>query len=244
MLRYTMLMLCACLSLAMGCRQILGLQRAHLSDAGGAGSAASGTPSDRASQSDQGVPTPGFACEAPILPACSDCRKAQCQGYDSECAADPKCRHELDKYALCLGPSCKGDPEICAMKATASTSDLRYCLDHCSECNKTPLLSPCELYCACMDECPEDLRVADCLTTCKNTLSASVRNCRRDHCERAIGQSDLAMVRMHCEHANGSMPVCVDAEPSHVCLDKDESTWSCEVPSQCCSGSCINGACE
>lgn len=219
---------------SIGCRQILGLKRAVEEQTPDAG--------DKPVMSLRGVPTPGVACEGIVSQRCLDCRQSKCKGGDTHCLSDPACRKQLDAYAVCLGPrGCAGDAEACWMQV--SDTGLKACLLTCnSECARDPLVSPCELYCACMKQCPNELVGADCMTTCE-AWPAEVRNCRRDHCEWGAGDTT------HCKHASGAVAACMSyeerapSERTHVCLSGNESTWSCTNNSDCCSEQCSNGVC-
>jgi hypothetical protein len=232
--RVTLALLCV-LTLSTACRQVLGLKHAHhQADAGAT------TPV----QSLMGVPTDGVACEGVLGQACLDCREQKCQGDDVQCLTSGHCRADLDKYAICLGHTCSGDPEGCVINMKVSDPGLKQCLSACSDaCRATPLVSPCELYCACMKQCPDELLGLDCIATCK-TWPAELRNCRRDHCEWGKGDAT------HCKHASGALEACRTyhdlplSQRTKVCLSGNESTWSCSHDSDCCSEGCSNGVCD
>jgi hypothetical protein len=223
------------------CRQVLGLEHAELA-----------TPTPLASEPAPGpIPySPGVACEHPISDGCRACRQRECDGLDEQCLSDVACRSELSQYAKCLGSQCDADAETCAFKADQS----RRCLDACGEaCHDSAVFEPCELYCACLEQCPASdqalaqARSGDCFMDCK-LLPPEVRECRHNHCERAAVQRDEGEHTEHCKHASGELDVCqsyVERPISKrvVCTAGAESGWSCSSDQDCCS-SCASGVCR
>lgn len=213
------------------CNQVLGLERAQLQSDGG-------------TLFTSGVPKRGSACEEAPGATCSECLAGSCDRAEQECAADPDCRVELDRYAVCLHPQCDGDPEICAIDNITDRGLLR-CLSTCAgACQRRNPLSPCELYCGCMANfCTDEMaQIDDCLATCE-ALPAEVRDCRRDHCEWGLGDT------VHCQHASDRLHVCESlAERAEndrsICTEGKESTWACDRSSECCSSLCVDGACK
>jgi hypothetical protein len=240
------LALCVLLSLAFSpaCRQILALKHAHHDSAAGAAGSTQVA-------SSIGVPTEGVSCETEPSPSCRACREMNCQGYDLKCATDRTCRPQVGNYAACLGRDCDKDAEGCLIDEVRNEG-LRYCLETCNgndACTRTSLLSICELYCGCMQQCPtqQQTDLGDCMEVCKH-LPTEVTLCRRSHCEvaQAPGTSPENHV-MHCQHANGTLEVCksnVDLPKLFTCTSARDSTWGCEKASECCSRRCSDGVCD
>jgi hypothetical protein len=193
-----------------------------------------------------GVPTQGAACETAPAPACVQCWQRECEDTRERCAADPDCRLELDKYAICLGRRCTGEQESCYMNLV--DPELRSCLAACADdCGQSAIVSPCELYCGCMASyCADEVAALaswDCMATCQD-LDAPIRDCRRNHCEFGLGAAH------HCMHASDRLHVCLSQQElgaearTSPCLDGNESTWACDHDSDCCSEVCTSGGCQ
>ena len=217
------------------CTAVLGMERAELDEGVGAGGGAGAGGSGGAISATK-------ACKNDPVPGCTSCLETapSCSGVFQECAGNFECRIALDDFAQCLTARCDADLESCSSRLPRN---LQACLSFCpQQCARTNAVSQCELYCGCMRDCPsEQALLGDCLTTCKSWPS-EVRDCRRDHCEWGHGALN------HCQHASGALNVCLsstDLPPSQrkVCTNGQESTWACDLDSDCCSGSCRDGAC-
>lgn len=234
-------------ALVPSCVQVLGLEEASLDDGTPSTPVTSSVASARSRLSCDNMPGAGCPCEQAPGPACTACLLRECEGAELDCVSDPHCRAELGAYAVCLGRGCGGEAEQEACTSKLSEPLLKQCVIDCqSECRQTKLVSPCELYCACLaDHCADQLPLpssTDCVKTCES-WDADVRDCRRDHCE--YGRGDPT----HCMHASDRLHVCVDedersADDRNVCLDKSESTWACDFRDECCSGVCNSGVCK
>jgi len=224
---------------AWGCAQVLGLEDAKL-DPGGARSAGSGpggggTALVRAN-----------TCYEEPTSGCSSCLHASCAGALSACVADASCWLELDTYAYCLGAACDHSQEECSFAIDPPA--LQACVQSCAvECAGRKLVGECELYCGCMAATCPDEDVGDCVAACKQR-PAEVTGCLRDHCKMAANTAGEMRAR-HCQHASDRLHVCLDSTElpeadRFICTDGAESTWACNDDPDCCSESCVNGACE
>jgi hypothetical protein len=246
MIRRSAFALLLCLTLLAACRQILGLKHAH-SEAGNAG--ADGTAGTRGSMPNvsAGVPPEGTSCEKAPSQSCTSCLRQKCGATLDKYLNGRDYRAELDNYAVCLTTECSPDQENCSM--SLSDSVLRNCVSDCAvECN-VALVSQCTLYCACMTQYCSDpavlLKDWNCMSTCINDLPSYLIQCRRKHCE--FGQGNP----MHCMHASDLDHQCFtkkevdDTNRWAPCPSGSESTWPCDPghDSQCCSGTCNDGAC-
>jgi hypothetical protein len=231
-----------------GCTAVLGIQPAELSDGGTTGSV--GTAGGSSSGKQCNIPPTG----------CSACLMASCTTAATDCLGNSECRRSLDAYATCLPADCKDSMNHCAETylVTAASQTYHYaeqlagCMfDHCSAlCTVGPLVSKCELYCACMQSfCSQDFAstlggtTAQCLTNC-GKLTEGDANCRWSHCEYAR----LSAVT-HCPHAIAyPIDVCNAVEPAqrHVCAAGRESGYPCDPgqDSECCSSHCIGSVCQ
>jgi hypothetical protein len=230
------------------CTSVLGMEEAKLDNGGaaasggGAGGGAGGAGGSAGLGGPRGVPRSGTACEQDPGPACTECLETNCSSALEACVGSTSCRTTLDKFAACLGPTCSAEQETCTFGI--DDPELRRCMGSCSTaCGGVTIASQCELYCACMAQCPaETAQIGNCLTTCA-ALPAEVRICRRDHCEYQPGDP------LHCRHASGRLDVCKSfsqqPKPSRTtCLDGKESTWACNDDTECCSNNCLDGSCS
>jgi hypothetical protein len=192
-----------------------------------------------------------LSCEEAPSSDCSACMQENCKSAAGQCVPDQDCRVQLDEYAVCVGSGCDADKkEDCATKLSPT---LGTCLGKCAGRCEAAIVSPCTLYCACMDQyCadPNDVPAGwDCMATCMS-LPADLRECRRNHCEWGGTQSEATDRHMHCQHASDVMHACLTeaelpASKRHKpCGSGKESTWACNKGSQCCSQKCNDGACE
>lgn len=235
-------------ALVPSCVQVLGLEQASLDERNPDTAAKSTVASPRSRLSCDEHPGAGCPCEEAPTPDCTACLQRECPSVELDCVSDSDCRAALDAYGVCLGRGCGGDDEQEACTTNLSEQPLlKECVASCHvECRQTKLVSPCELYCACMNDfCSKELAdaaIADCVKTCES-WDADVRDCRRDHCEYGQGAHN------HCLHASPGTDVCaseadLSADERSVCLDKSESTWACEEGDECCSSECNDGVCR
>jgi hypothetical protein len=226
----------ACLlAILAGCNSVLGIEEATL-DPGSA------TP-----RADKGKPQikPTLSCDEPT----SDCKLCR-ESCDLEsCLGDNDCRDGLFNYRSCLGGDCTDDEfpaclETFAGSASNSSTFPNCVLGNCAEaCEGKPLVSTCELYCACLSQnCEEDhASLQNCLQQCKDANNPALYGCRLVHCQYVpkYGQA-------HCAHAMGDgmceeMPL---KAPAFDCEDRRISGWTCERNDECCSESCVNNFCD
>jgi hypothetical protein len=231
------------------CTAVLGMDEAKLDDgrgavaSGGSSGGGSGGAAGSGAGGYGGVPRVGTACEQDPGPTCTQCLQTNCSAALRACVSTGTCRLKLDKFATCLGTTCNADQESCAFDI--QDPELTACVGSCSSaCSKVTIASQCELYCACMDQCPDERSsLGDCMAACA-ALPAEVRSCRRDHCEYGHGDPT------HCRHASGRLQVCksyTEQPKDHnrtTCLDGKETTWACDTDDECCSGNCLDGSCS
>jgi hypothetical protein len=236
-----------CLALAPACVQVLGLEDAKLdeNDASGGSSATNSGGVARSPLSCSSNPGPSCPCEQAPSSSCTSCLEG-CGSDWEECVGDAECRSELEEYGFCLGQRCDADPEPCAFDFVRPM--VRNCVLRCAAaCPRTQLVSECALYCACMADICASEQFENCMTTCSE-LPAEVTTCRRLHCVLA-GLTSGEGRTLHCQHASNTQPACQDyderpEEDREVCLDGNESTWPCNVDSECCSEVCLDGVCD
>lgn len=238
-------------SLLGGCNAVLGIEEAQPRESGGGtgGGSVGGTVSP-------GAPYTGSQSCTTLDPKCAACVTASCSQSNQNdvnlCLQDAECRATLDRYAACLGHTCNANAGQCfesllVIGAKVSVPDciIKNCATYCA---RSPVYSPCELYCSCMGaDCPSRLTdgtfsgMDDCVTKC-NLLQASspeLVTCRRTHCEIAgLYPNEL----QHCDHAVGLSGLCaaqsLDTAVRTTCTDKSLVSFACSQPSDCCSGSC------
>jgi hypothetical protein len=210
------------------CTQVLGLERAEL----------------ESTSSNVGPPRPTSLtlCHRSPREDCAACLQAECQILPQECASDPDCRRQLEKYTTCKGANCDGTAEECGSEI--ADLDVRDCVFACADECPTNIISRCETYCACLDGyCPEAAETLEnCLVACAE-WSDEVRECQLQHCEYVRGMDDRK--NPHCGHAIGAPPVCesFDQRPvaeRDVCLTGFESNWPCTQDEECCSKDCLS----
>jgi hypothetical protein len=214
-----------------GCNAVLGIEEAHLRSDGSGGSS---TNSSR-------VRIPPATCNEPTS-ACRDC----VGGTElNDCLANIPCRERLDDYRACLGAGCKDPEGLCWAELTSTNDNLSFFLENdCADrCLGSPIVSTCDLYCACMPvNCSTALGGADCMAECTNNLSKdlTVLSCRLGHCQVA----GIHPEEGHCDHAVGKLGFCPSRDVRNTCTDKSQSNFACEKPSDCCSGQCDGNICQ
>ena len=231
-----------------GCNAVLGIDEAHSRDEG------------MASSKVQVIPVPG--CDAPTT-ECATCVSGS-KAFQ-ECLVDHDCRKALDVYRACLGSKCDGDTCFDKLQVSAGQPVADYVRGECSQCEGvTPLVSVCDLYCACMEQVlPPAVEggVSDGLTCetfagapwapgnlaqCKDNCEALAKtdvasvNCRWGHCELAANGE----LRSHCSHAIDSSICPVAAVPNANCTDRSLPGWACERAQDCCSNHCAGHICK
>lgn len=248
-LAYTIALLGCVSPLALvGCNAVLGIDEAHSRDQG------------TVSSTIQVIPVAG--CDAPTT-ECATCVSGS-RAFQ-ECLADHDCRKALDVYRACLGSKCDGDTCFEKLQASAGQPVADYVRGECPQFeNVTPLVSVCDLYCACMGQVlPPDIEggVSDGLTCetfagapwtagnlveCKNNCETLAKtdlasvNCRWGHCELAASGE----LRTHCGHAIDSSICPVAVVPNANCTDRSLSGWACERAQDCCSNHCAGHICK
>jgi hypothetical protein len=222
---------------ALGCNAVLGIEKAEydpdvgqaLGGSGGAG----GTTGAVASANTPRV-IPLASCNAPTT-ECQSCLEAQCSSQLAESLTTVENREKLDAYRACLGSQCADNdsfdclelaPILLATCVTGACS---------SECSTSPLVSTCELYCACMESnClteVQDTLAGDCRASCEANLE--YLSCRRAHCEFATPELPI-----HCQHALGVGECPRLSGVASKCDYRRVSGWTCRSHAECCSGDC------
>lgn len=239
---------CAAAVASVGCNAVLGIDEAHSRDEGSSSSAV------------QVIPIPG--CDAPTT-ECATCVSSS-KAFQA-CLGDHDCRKALDVYRACLGSKCAGDNCFEQLQISAGQPVADYVRGECSQCEGvTPLVSVCDLYCACMEQVlPPAVEggvadgmtcetfagapwAADNLAQCKDNCEALAKtdlasvNCRWGHCELAAGGE----LRSHCSHAIDSSICRAAVVPNSNCTDRSLSGWACENAKDCCSNHCAGNICK
>jgi hypothetical protein len=241
------------------CNAVLGIEEAELDPAalssggtgGMSGSASTGGSSTGGTNTTNRAPVtdpPAVGCIEPS-PACTSCFST-CTGFDRQrCLMNPTCRKALDDYRTCLGDGCTGGEDCREKLSESQDSDVQAlvaCLssDACvTACDKSPLATMCELYCACMaDNCTSNFATtADCMTACQTHANADITYCRKMHCE--FLEYPNTSVTEHCEHAMGigqcAGPITV---PPGDC-DLAFPGFPCQSPADCCNPVCNGEVC-
>jgi len=216
------------------------------------GTSSGGTSSGGTSSTQTTAPVtdpPAVGCVDPG-PHCAECLSS-CGAFDKNaCLANPTCRKALDSYRSCLGDGCTGGEgcrERLSAIADADVERLVGCLstDFCvSNCGSSPVVTMCELYCACMaDNCSAQFASpSECLTKCQAAGRSDLTYCQKMHCEFLELPNTDATV--HCEHAMGigqcTAPIVVPPGDCKMAYPG----FPCKVATDCCSMDCSNQVCR
>lgn len=202
-------------------------------------------------------------CDAPTA-ACAQCISANCQSL-GQCLSNHDCRDALDGYRGCLGASCNNPDCFAKLEASAAGSLAQCVKTECPGCAQgAPLVSSCDLYCACMQQpLPATATattmvtgktceswngaslpwrsgdVAACKEACAGLQDLTSVSCRWSHCQLATGDETGS----HCQHAISEANCPLMQAQDGECTDKKRSGFGCKKDAECCSQVCTGNIC-